>query len=45
MTLKEVGAGNGGTVAKVMHATTKVVMARKVVLSIGRRGSRLIMNF
>lgn len=30
VTLKEVGAGNGGTVAKVMHATTKVVMARKV---------------
>lgn len=30
ITLKEVGAGNGGTVAKVMHATTKVVMARKV---------------
>lgn len=28
--LKEVGAGNGGTVSKVMHATTKVVMARKV---------------
>lgn len=30
ITLKELGAGNGGTVAKVMHATTKVVMARKV---------------
>jgi hypothetical protein len=30
VTLKEVGAGNGGTVSKVMHATTKVVMARKV---------------
>jgi hypothetical protein len=29
VTLKEVGAGNGGTVSKVMHATTKVVMARK----------------
>jgi mitogen-activated protein kinase kinase len=28
--LKEVGSGNGGTVSKVMHATTKVVMARKV---------------
>jgi hypothetical protein len=28
--LKELGAGNGGTVSKVMHATTKVVMARKV---------------
>ena len=30
--LKELGAGNGGTVSKVMHATTKVVMARKVSL-------------
>lgn len=28
--IKELGAGNGGTVSKVMHATTKVVMARKV---------------
>lgn len=28
--LKELGAGNGGTVSKVMHASTKVVMARKV---------------
>jgi mitogen-activated protein kinase kinase len=28
--LKELGAGNGGTVSKVMHAGTKVVMARKV---------------
>ena len=28
--LKELGAGNGGTVSKVMHATTKVTMARKV---------------
>ena len=28
--LKELGAGNGGTVCKVMHATTKVIMARKV---------------
>ena len=28
--LKELGAGNGGTVSKVMHTTTKVVMARKV---------------
>ena len=27
---KELGAGNGGTVSKVMHASTKVVMARKV---------------
>ena len=30
VTLKELGAGNGGTVSKVMHASTKVVMARKV---------------
>jgi mitogen-activated protein kinase kinase len=30
--LKELGAGNGGTVSKVMHASTKVVMARKVQL-------------
>jgi mitogen-activated protein kinase kinase len=30
ITLKEVGAGNGGTVSKVMHATTEVIMARKV---------------
>ena len=28
--LKELGAGNGGTVSKVMHAGTNVVMARKV---------------
>jgi hypothetical protein len=32
VTLKELGAGNGGTVSKVMHASTKVVMARKVSL-------------
>lgn len=30
VTLKELGAGNGGTVSKVMHVSTKVVMARKV---------------
>lgn len=29
--LKELGAGNGGTVSKVMHATTRVVMARKII--------------
>lgn len=28
--LKELGAGNGGTVSKVMHASTKVIMAKKV---------------
>lgn len=33
VTIKELGAGNGGTVSKVMHATTKVVMARKVRFS------------
>lgn len=31
--LKEVGAGNGGTVSKVKHATTGVIMARKVHIS------------
>ena len=35
--LKELGAGNGGTVSKVMHATTKVIMARKV-------GKRLVLR-
>ncbi|KAI9747743.1 MAG: hypothetical protein M4579_007399 [Chaenotheca gracillima] len=29
--LKELGAGNGGTVSKVIHAATKVVMARKII--------------
>ncbi|KAI9797158.1 MAG: MAP kinase kinase (MEK) [Candelina submexicana] len=28
---KELGAGNGGTVSKVMHAATKAVMARKII--------------
>ena len=28
--LKELGAGNGGTVSKVQHAATKVIMAKKV---------------
>jgi len=28
---KELGAGNGGTVSKVMHAATKVIMAKKVL--------------
>ena len=28
--LKELGAGNGGTVSKVMHSATKVIMAKKV---------------
>ena len=30
--LKELGAGNGGTVSKVMHTATKVIMAKKVGL-------------
>jgi len=34
--LKELGAGNGGTVSKVMHTATKVVMARKVSWDIQR---------
>lgn len=38
--LKELGAGNGGTVSKVMHAATKVVMAKKVCL--GRQGIDVI---
>ncbi|TKA61937.1 hypothetical protein B0A49_10956, partial [Cryomyces minteri] len=29
--VKELGAGNGGTVSKVQHAATKVVMARKLI--------------
>ena len=28
--LKELGAGNGGTVSKVMHPATKAIMAKKV---------------
>lgn len=28
--MKELGSGNGGTVSKVQHAATKVIMARKV---------------
>jgi mitogen-activated protein kinase kinase len=30
--LRELGSGNGGTVSKVQHAATKVIMARKVRL-------------
>lgn len=29
--IKELGAGNGGTVAKVQHIATKQVMARKII--------------
>jgi mitogen-activated protein kinase kinase len=28
--IRELGAGNGGTVSKVMHPATRVIMARKV---------------
>ncbi|KAJ5624663.1 MAP kinase kinase Ste7 [Penicillium lagena] len=31
ITMKELGAGNGGTVSKVRHASTNVVMARKII--------------
>lgn len=30
--LRELGAGNGGTVSKVQHAATKVIMAKKVIV-------------
>ncbi|KAJ5162400.1 Dual specificity protein kinase FUZ7 [Penicillium capsulatum] len=30
-TLKELGAGNGGTVSKVKHTSTNVIMARKII--------------
>lgn len=30
--LRELGAGNGGTVSKVQHAATKVIMAKKVLI-------------
>ena len=29
--LRELGSGNGGTVSKVMHPATKIIMARKVI--------------
>ncbi|CAG8641496.1 7069_t:CDS:2, partial [Acaulospora morrowiae] len=29
--IKELGAGNGGTVSQVMHATTKTLMAMKII--------------
>ena len=32
--VRELGSGNGGTVSKVQHAATKVVMARKVSRSL-----------
>lgn len=33
-TLEELGAGNGGTVSRVIHLPTKAIMARKVSLDI-----------
>ena len=30
--LRELGAGNGGTVSKVQHAATNVIMAKKVYI-------------
>lgn len=36
--LKELGAGNGGTVSKVMHAATKVIMAKKVSMRMACAG-------
>lgn len=42
--IKELGAGNGGTVSKVMHATTKVIMARKVGTSNTQKGRRVLMG-
>ena len=41
--LKELGSGNGGTVSKVMHASTKVIMAKKVSLVV-RRSNGLFVN-
>ena len=38
--LKELGAGNGGTVSKVRDAATKAVMARKVSVPAGSRWGR-----
>lgn len=42
--LKELGAGNGGTVSKVMHAATRAIMARKVciVSGTGREAGHLL---
>ena len=42
--LRELGAGNGGTVSKVMHPATKVVMARKVRCSPGMMIYREVLN-
>lgn len=42
--LKELGAGNGGTVSKVMHAATKVIMAKKVIVEGPYRRSHRLMS-
>ena len=34
--LRELGAGNGGTVSKVVHPATKIIMARKVYFPTSR---------
>jgi len=38
--LKELGSGNGGTVAKVQHAVTGAIMARKVGLKRTETGTQ-----
>ena len=37
--IQELGAGNGGTVSKVMHVATKKIMAKKVSYSLDPRSS------
>jgi hypothetical protein len=40
--LRELGSGNGGTVSKVQHAATKVIMARKVsARQVGQKKGKL----
>ena len=39
--MNELGAGNGGTVSKVMHSTLKTVMAKKVRFWQGTVGARV----
>jgi len=34
-TIRPLGAGNGGTVSKVMHIPTKTIMAKKVRVGLG----------
>lgn len=40
--IKELGAGNGGTVSKVQHVATQAIMARKVCLNDARRQRRML---